>query len=175
MTTTFLIVAVVASAFLGLQLLILMFGGDMEFDSDMDADAGDGGGFMSVRSLTAFFGGFGWAGLAAKQSDWSDAAAIGVGIAAGLAFFFIIGFMFIQARKLTQNATLNYDTAVGQDATVYLAIPPNQGQGGKVEVTISGRLTIVEARSNADEPIPSGTRVRVTESVSGNTVMVERL
>ncbi|MFV2038707.1 MAG: hypothetical protein ACC660_00520, partial [Acidimicrobiales bacterium] len=103
MTTMFLVIAIVASAFLGIQLVMLMFGADMDFDSDMDVDASDGGGFMSVRSLTAFFGGFGWAGLAAQQAGWSGVASLTLALGVGLGMFVIVGFLFMQARKLTSS------------------------------------------------------------------------
>lgn len=174
MTGMFLIIAIVASAFLGIQLLLLMFGADMDFDSDMDVDAGDGGGFMSVRSLTAFFGGFGWAGLAARQAGWSGVTSILVGIAVGAGMFLVVGFLFIQARKLSSDANLDYSTAIGQGATVYLPIGESRQSVGKVEVTISGRLSTVNALTDDSEPIPSKSRVRIVELVDATTLLVER-
>lgn len=175
MTGTFLVIAIVSSAFLGIQILMMMFGADMDFDSDMDVDAGDGGGFMSIRSLTAFFGGFGWAGLAARQAGWGTAASLGTAIGVGVAFFFIIGFIFMQARKLTKSTSQNYDSALGQTATVYIQVPSSGQGGGKVEVNVSGRISIVDAITKSTEPIPTKTRVRVTEILGDSTVRVEPL
>lgn len=174
MTAMFLTIAIVASAFLGIQIIIMMFGGDMEFDSDMDVDASDGGGFLSIRSLTAFFGGFGWAGLAAKQADWSDGAALGMGIAVGVGMFVVVGFLFMQARKLGSDGNLDYESAVGKMGSVYIPIPPNRTGPGKVELTVSGRVTVVAAVSDSAEELSSKTRVRVIEHLGASTVLVER-
>ena len=57
-----------SAVLLGIQLLLLMFGADMDFDADTDVDASDAGGFLSLRSLTGFFFGFGWAGVAAREA-----------------------------------------------------------------------------------------------------------
>ncbi len=174
MTTMFLVIALVASAFLGIQLLMLMFGADMDFDSDMDVDASDGGGFLSVRSLTAFFGGFGWAGLAAMQAGWSGTAAILTGVGVGTIFFVIAGFLFMEARKLTSSGNVDYTSAVGTLGNVYLTVPPNRSGAGKVEVHASGRMSIVAALTDDEAELGANTRVRIVESLDPATVLVER-
>lgn len=174
MSAFFLIIALVASAFLVVQILLMMFGVEMDFDSDIDVDAGDGGGFLSVRSLTAFFGGFGWAGLAAQQAGWSNVASILVGLAVGGGFFFIAGFLFLQAKKLTTSGNVDYQSTVGSTGSVYLTIPAQRAGAGKVEVTASGRVSVVSALTDDQQDIPSQTRIRITEVVDATTVLVER-
>lgn len=172
MTTMFFVIAVVSSAFLGIQILMLMFGGDMEFDSDTDVDATDGGGFLSIRSLTAFFGGFGWAGLAARQAGWSGVASIATGFVVGAGMFVIIGFLFMQARKLTSSGNVDYETTVGSIGTVYVTVPPSRAAGGKIETTASGRVSIVGAITEAEQPIATRTRVEILAVVDASTVLV---
>jgi len=172
MTTMFWVIAIIASAFLGIQILMLMFGADMDFASDTDIDATDGGGFLSIRSLTAFFGGFGWAGLAGRQAGWGGVPSILVGLAVGGGMFMIVGFLFLQARKLTSRGNVDYSTAVGSVGTVYLSIPPNRSSGGKVELTASGRVSIVSAITDSEAGIDSRTRVEITAMVDPTTVLV---
>ena len=172
MTTMFFVIAVVASVFLGIQILLLMFGADMEFDSDTDVDATDGGGFLSVRSLTAFFGGFGGAGLAARQAGWSGPASIGLGLGIGVGMFVIIGFLFMQARKLTRSGNLDYESTVGSIGTVYVTVPASRASGGKIEATASGRVSIVSAITESEEPIVTRTRVEILSVVDASTVLV---
>lgn len=174
MTTMFWVIALVASGFLAIQLLLLMFGADMDFDSDMDADASDGGGFMSVRSLTAFFGGFGWAGLAGLQAGWSGTASLLLGVGVGLVFFVVAGFLFAQARKLTSSGNVDYRTSVGTTGSVYLKVPAQRNGRGKVEVSASGRVSIVGAQTDDDQDITASTRIRIVEVLDQSTVLVER-
>lgn len=174
MSLFFLVIALVASAFLAVQILMMMFGVDMDFDSDIDADAGDGGGFLSIRSLTAFFGGFGWAGLAAQQAGWSDVASILVGVGVGVAFFLVAGFLFVQAKKLTSSGNVDYKTTVGSTGSVYLTIPASRESSGKIEVTASGRVSIVNAITDDGSEIAANSRIRITEVLDNSTVLVER-
>lgn len=173
MTTMFWVIAIVSSAFLAIQLLLLMFGADMDFDSDIDVDAGDGGGFMSIRSLTAFFGGFGWAGLAGQQAGWSGVASLLLGMAVGLGMFVVVGFMFMQARRLTTSGNVDYNDAVGATATVYLTVPPGRSGNGKIEMNVSGTVTVINAISDAERPLPAKSRVTVVELIDPTTVRVE--
>ena len=174
MSLFFLVIALVASGFLAVQILMMIFGVDMDFDSDIDVDASDGGGFLSVRSLTAFFGGFGWAGLAARQAGWSGTASILLGVGVGAAFFVIAGFLFVQARKLTSSVNVASATAICTNGSVYLKVPASRAGRGKVEINASGRMSIVGAITDDEAEITSNTRVRITEVIDSSTVLVER-
>ncbi|MEM7286847.1 MAG: hypothetical protein AAF480_10890 [Actinomycetota bacterium] len=174
MSLFFLVIALVASGFLAIQILMMIFGFDMEFDSDIDVDASDGGGFLSIRSLTAFFGGFGWAGLAARQADWGATSSILLGIGVGFGFFFIAGFLFVQARKLASSGNVDYSSTIGATGSVYLTVPANRSGQGKVEVTASGRVSVVNALTDDEADIASSSRVRVTGVIDPTTVLVER-
>jgi hypothetical protein len=173
MSMFFLVIALISSAFLGVQLLLLMFGADMDFDADIDVDAGDLGGFLSVRSLTAFFGGFGWGGLAARQAGWGGAASVATGVGVGAAMFVVVGFLFVAARKLTSSGGADYSSAVGSTASVYVRIPPARSGSGKVELTLSGRVSIVNAVTDNESEIPTHMTVRVVGLSSPSTMLVE--
>ena len=172
MTTMFFMIALVASGFLGIQILMLMFGADMEFESDTNVDASDGGGFLSIRSLTAFFGGFGWAGLAGRQAGWSGAASIVTGFAVGVGMFLIVGFLFVQARKLTSSGNVDYASTVGSIGTVYISVPADKQSGGKIETTASGRVSVISAITDTAAPIAVRTRVEIVDVVDATTVLV---
>ena len=68
---TYFIIACVASVFLIIQILFMVFGGDGDADADGDIDgdgASDGGGDsgvtpFSVKGIVAFFAVGGWTGL----------------------------------------------------------------------------------------------------------------
>lgn len=173
MTTMFWVIAIVSSAFLAIQLILLMVGADMDFDSDIDVDASDGGGFMSIRSLTAFFGGFGWAGLAAQQAGWSGVASLLLGLGVGVGMFVVVGFLFMQARRLTTSGNVDYKDAVGGTGTVYLTVPPGRSGSGKVEINVSGTVSVINAISDAAQPLPANSRVIVVELIDPTTVRVE--
>jgi hypothetical protein len=175
MTMFFLVIALVASGFLAIQMLMLIFGVDMDFDADVDVDAGDIDGFLSIRSLTAFFGGFGWAGLAALQAGWSGGAAIVTGLAVGIGFFFLTGLLFIQIRRLETTGNTDLNRIVGEPGTVYLTIPSHRSGSGKVEVVVGGTLSTIDAMTQGESDIPAKARVRVVATIDANTLLVEAL
>ncbi len=172
-TTMFYVIGIASAVLLGIQLLLLMFGADMDFDADTDVDATDGGGFLSLRSLTGFFFGLGWAGVAAREAGWSTAASLATGVGVGLSMFILIGLMFQQFRRLTVSRSGDTATAVGAVGSVYLTIGPNRTHTGKVEVAVSGRVTIVDAITDREAELRSGSRVRVLAQIDAGTVLVE--
>ena len=69
---TFVGIGAISSLVLSLQLLLSLIGGDIDgLDADLDlVDGGEGGasGILSVRTIGAFFTGFGWTG--ASMTDY---------------------------------------------------------------------------------------------------------
>ena len=172
-------IGAVSSAVLTLQMVLAMFGGDMDgLDADVDIpDAGEGGasGILSIRTIGAFFTGFGWSGAAMLQAGYGTGAATFVGIVVGSIFMALIFYLMTYLHSLRQEGTINYANAVGKIGSVYLPIPPHRKGIGQVEVLVQGRLKIVQAITDNDKKIGNRVAVRVTELVDTQTILVEPL
>ena len=172
-------IGAVSSAVLTLQMVLAMFGGDMDgLDADVDIpDAGEGGasGILSIRTIGAFFTGFGWSGAAMLQADHGTGAATFVGIVVGSIFMALIFYLMTYLHSLRQEGTINYANAVGKIGSVYLPIPPHRKGIGQIEVLVQGRLKIVQAITDNDKKIGNRVAVRVTELVDTQTILVEPL
>ena len=149
--------------------------GDADVDGDMslgDSDASFT--LLSFQTLTAFFMMFGLVGLAlSKQNGVGGLFSLIGGLIAGGITVWVIGKIFLGMRRLQADGTIHIANAIGEEGTVYLRIPP--GGTGKVQVAVQGRLRVMNAVSDAEEQIDSGTRVRVVKVVSGNVLLVEKV
>ena len=172
-------IGTISSAVLTLQMVLAMFGGDMDgLETDVDIpDAGEGGasGILSIRTIGAFFTGFGWSGAAMLQAGYGTGAATFVGIVVGSIFMALIFYLMTYLHSLRQEGTINYANAVGKIGSVYLPIPPHRKGIGQVEVLVQGRLKIVQAITDNDKKIGNRVAVRVTELVDTQTILVEPL
>ena len=172
-------IGTISSAVLTLQMVLAMFGGDMDgLDADVDIpDAGEGGasGILSIRTIGAFFTGFGWSGAAMLQAGYGTGAATFVGIVVGSIFMALIFYLMTYLHSLRQEGTINYANAVGKIGSVYLPIPPHRKGIGQIEVLVQGRLKIVQAITDNDKKIGNRVAVRVTELVDTQTILVEPL
>ena len=172
-------IGAVSSAVLTLQMVLAMFGGDMDgLDADVDIpDAGEGGasGILSIRTIGAFFTGFGWSGAAMLQAGYGTGAATFVGIVVGSIFMALIFYLMTYLHSLRQEGTINYANAVGKIGSVYLPVPPHRKGIGQIEVLVQGRLKIVQAITDNDKKIGNRVAVRVTELVDTQTILVEPL
>ena len=76
--------AILASIILVIQVVAMLFGfdGDSDFRMD-DLGEADGLGFISVRSLTGFFGGFGWMGVIMLEGGFALPVATAAGVGVG--------------------------------------------------------------------------------------------
>ncbi len=172
-------IALVTSAALVLQLVLTLFGldgeGDVDLDTDLDVDGHGGGGILSVRTVTAFFVGFGWTGVAALESGMSLLPAIVLATLVGSAFMAGVFFMMRALYGMRYSGTLDYRNAVGTVGSVYLKIPGRMAGPGQVEVMVQGRLRVAQAFTHAEGELANQARVRVVDVMDQNTLVVEPL
>ena len=168
----FYAIALATSAILLLQLLLALFG--LGGDGDFDADAHDAAvGVLSVRTVTAFFTGFGWGGVAALARGSGLLGAIAVALLAGGILMAAVFFLMRGLYALRSSGTLDYANAIGQTATVYLPVPAAMAGAGQIEVLVQGRLCVVAAMTRGGERLANQTRVRVVELFDPRTLIVE--
>ena len=166
-----------------IQTLMTLFGFDTDgIDGGFDVDFGDGYpnasgiGLFSSQTLAAFFLAFGWMGVALIKGGASvfvsSIVATVFGFGAMLAMFWLIRKML----QLQSKGNLNYNSAIGEEATVYVTIPGNnEDGGGQIQVMIQGRLTIASARKVDKGMLKPGQRVRVVGTNSQSSFIVETL
>ena len=164
---------------LTIQMILSMLGGAVEgVDGDFDiGEGGEGGatGILSIRSIGAFFTGFGWAGAAALQNGAGTGAATFTATIVGGIFLGLILYLMSYLHSLRDEGTLNYKNCIGEVGTVYLPVPPNRKGMGQIEVMVQGRLRIVKCVTDHDKKIPNQAAVRVKDLVDQQTILVSLL
>jgi hypothetical protein len=174
---TFTGIGVFSSLVLAVQMGMVMLGGAVDMPEAEIAETGEGGasGIFSIRTIGAFFAGFGWAGAAMLQAGHSTGAATFVATLSGSAFLGVVIYLMSYLHSLRQEGTLDYTNAIGNVGNVYLPIPPKRKGMGQVEVMVQGRLRIVQALSDSDKKIGNRVAVRVTETIDEQTILVKPL
>ena len=74
--------------------------------------------------------------------------------------------------KISVLITLNLKNAIGENATVYVPIPPKNQGTGKVTMQLQGRFCELEAVNAGEEMLKTGSQVLVSDVV-GDTLVVE--
>lgn len=149
-------------------------GFDTDFDGDIDADdlGGSGIGWFTIKGLVAFFSIGSWTGFAMDVSGCHEALTICISLLTGVIALVGVGLLYRAMNKLQSNGILNLKNAIGKEAEVYLTIPANNSGVGKVTLEVQDRLIEVNARTNKDCSIPTGSTVKVV-SVSNGELIVE--
>lgn len=142
---------------------------------DVDSIDHGGGGIFSIKPLTGFFLGFGWAGGIALDAGASLIVALLVAIAVGGALMAVVVAMFRFIYSMRSDGTMRVADTVGATGTVYVTVPACRDPGGQVIVNFSGRQETFAALTGSESPLATGTMIRVTEVVDARTLMVEPL
>lgn len=131
--------------------------------------------FLSVRTVTALFVGFGWAGVIILNHGHSVLAAIVGGVVTGLAFLLVTAFLIHNLLRLQSSGNLDYHNAIGVVGSVYTTIPGAERGGGQIELMLQGRLMMAEAYTRADRDLKPNSKARVIGLIGQSTPLVEPL
>ena len=128
--------------------------------------------FLSIQGVSSFIMMFGIVGLAiARQSPYAILSLSGA-IGSGVFTVWVVSLIFKWMGKLQHDGTMKVENAVEQVGTIYLTIKAGEGETGKVSVTVQGALRTLDAVSNTQTEIKTGTKVKVV-STRGTLLVVE--
>lgn len=155
----FLIIGIVGAVLLLISVLL-----DGLFDI---FDFGDGP--LSLTTIAAFTTIFGFAAFAAIGVGASTGVAATIGALAGVAGGAAAWWLSKVIRNAESNTSVASSELVGTEAGVVLAIP----EGGLGEIALTRHGERVSLSATALTAIPRGARVRITQTLSATSVVVE--
>lgn len=157
MEQIFFWLGIVSTLFLIVQIVLMSvssFGGDIDIDGDgdIDVDTDSGVSIFTVKSITAFFAVGSWSGLltCALVSDKLQWLAIIVSLVAGAAAMAVMVLLLRAIVKLQCNGAFEIEKIVGQQATVYVSVPPSRSGRGKITMNAQGRFVELDAVTDSD-------------------------
>lgn len=177
-------IAVLATFLFVARLVLMLFGGD---DGDLDISSGDaleglddahmgsGAAFnlFSVLAILAFFMGLGWMGLACRLTwELGPTLSVVISLGTGLGMMVLASTMMMYVRRLEHVVEYDAKTSIGRTGRVYLTIPGDGKAGGQVEINISGRRKIMNAKTRGGE-LAAFTSIKVIEVGDDETLVVE--
>ncbi len=128
---------------------------------------------LTVRGVVVFLALFGWGGLWLCRIGLPPFLAVFLAVPIGIAGMVGVALILRQAMRLQYDGTLDLRNAVGLSGTVYLTIPARRAGSGKVNVTVQEQLRECQALTDSTVPLPTGSQVRVTGLLDGDTLLVE--
>ncbi|MEC8934536.1 MAG: hypothetical protein VX958_03650 [Planctomycetota bacterium] len=168
-------IAFASSLVMFIQLVLTLIGGAFDVaDGEFEIEGTDGDlGVLSIRTICAFFVGFGWGGITALNQYEGDVfIATVAGFITGSLFLFAVLWTMRGLHSLKEDGSVDIKNAVGTNGRVYLPIPPNREGTGQVQVVIQGREREVIALTDSDEELENRTRITVLKQIDPQTVLV---
>ena len=172
-------IAIIASLNFIVTIVMSLIGGDVDelgdVDAEIDGDTGIGFQFITYKNLVGFFTIFGWSGIACIDEGFSKPTTIIISLICGLIMMTIMAAMFYYMRKLSDSGTLDYKNALDQIGEVYLTVGANRSKIGKAHVRIQGALRELEALTDSDTDLKTGTVIKVTSVTPNGILIIEKL
>lgn len=172
-------VAILFSLLFLIQNVLSLIGGEHDGAtgdvSDMlDADDGIGFQFFTIRNMFGFFTIFGWTGLACIHNGFSPAVTVITSVVAGFGMMLLMAALFYYTGRLAYNGTLKMQNALKASGTVYLTIPAARTGMGKVTLQVQGSWRELDAMTDEDAPIATGTLVTVASILDNQILLVTK-
>lgn len=175
-----------ASLIFLIQSILTFVGADADSDFDMDIDSSMDGSDLSnieggsnlytFRNLVNFILGFGWSAILLQESIPSKPLLISISVIIGLALVAAVMYLFKWLSGMQQSGNIHLQkSAAGCEGKVYLTVPAARGGVGKVQITIAGAVREYDAVTESDEPLKTGTQIRVVDAMDAETLLVEAL
>lgn len=172
-------IALVGSLILIITLILTFIGGEVDdmgdVDTEIEGDTGIGFQFITFKNLVGFFTIFGWSGIACIDAGYSKPITIVISIVCGLIMMTIMATMFYYMRKLNDSGTLDFNNAKNAVGEVYLTVGANRSKMGKAHVRIQGALRELEALTDFETDLKSGTVIQVKDVTDNGILIVEPL
>lgn len=171
-------IALLASLIFVIMMILTFIGGDSEgldTDAEIESDTGIGFQFITFKNLVGFFTIFGWSGIACIDSNLSKPITVVISFICGLIMMSVMAAMFYYMRKLNDSGTLVYKNAIGSVGEVYLTIKANRSSIGKAHVRIQGALRELEALTDSETDLKSGSVIKVKDVTENGILIVEQL
>lgn len=162
-----------------IQLILTFIGGDVDIDdgshaSDL-ADTGEGGfHFLTVKNLIGFFTIFSWTGLACVDAGLPNFLTLVISFVCGLLMMVIMASIYYFMNRLTADRTMDLETSLYNTGEVYLRVPALRGGVGKVHIQIQGTLRELDAVTDDEDDLPTGSVITVTDIINGNLLIVTK-
>lgn len=172
-------IALLGSLIFIITMILTFIGGDADdigdVDTEIDFDTGIEFQFITFKNLVGFFTIFGWSGIACIDADFSVTLTIIISLISGLIMMTIMGAMFFYMKKLNDSGTLNFKNAIDAVGEVYLTVGAKRSSIGKAHIKIQGALRELEALTDADTDLKSGTVIKVKNITKNGILIVEQL
>lgn len=152
--TIFLIIALVTTGIFLVQFVLSIFFGDINADTDVDADISS---LVTFKGLTHFGIGFGWYMYLAGNTEIQSYA---IAFLIGLFFMVAVWYLYKKAYQLQQeNRAETTEQLVGRECTIYF----QQGNSRyTVEVNRNGAMREVDVHSETEKVYQTGERTVIT-------------
>lgn len=176
-----------ASLIFVIQTIMTFLGADNGTDFDIDAgghtdidmgssdEPGTGMGLLTFRNFVNFFLGFGWTAVLLNEGVESTSVLLVISTLVGIGLVALVMLLFKWLSTMQQSGNIDvFKSAVNCQGTVYLTVPGHREGEGKVQITINESVREYQALTDGDT-LKTGTRVRVVEVISANSLLVEEL
>lgn len=174
--------ALIASLVFIIQAIMIFTGLDADADMDTpdapdavsDFDA-DGFHLVSVKTVICFILGFGWTGVLFWDDIQNPFILGSIATVVGFIFMSLIAYLLYLVLKLDRDNTFRVKNVIGSTAEVYLRIPADNTETGKIIVALNGSTHELEAVNNGTSEIATGAQVKIIGIKAGEVVIVEQI
>ncbi len=184
-------IAIPFSVFFILQTILTLFGiagggaDAPDFDGDVDMDIDSDGDFdsdsdhsasfqiLSLKNFIIFFTVFGWTGIVCYGEGYSRTTSLIIASIAGVCVMLAFSAIVYFTSRLAESGNFKLSNALNAIGSVYLNVPAKRSGIGKVNININGTMRELEAMTDSEEDLKTGSVIKVKAIINNQILLVE--
>ena len=129
---------------------------------------------FTLRNIITFFTLFSWCGIVFTTNGYGKTATLLLSLVISLPLVLLISGLYYFFSKMTEEGNMDLNKTLNSTGEVYLTIPGQRKDNGKVMLIVQGVLRELEALTDG-EAIPTGEKVKVIAIVDNQYLLVEKI
>ena len=127
--------------------------------------------FLSFKNIAPFFAMFGWVSISGLYQNFTLSTSLILGVLNGAILMAVMSVLFYYVQKAKESAKPEERKMVTTTGNVISTIGKKRSSSGKINIKIDGIQKTMDALTDFEHDITTGTKVRV-ESVTPNGVLI---
>lgn len=127
--------------------------------------------FFKLKNCLAFFTIFGWVGIASLYQGYGFTTSLVIAFISGIVMMFVMTALFYYVKKMTEGGTVEYKNELNSKGEVQSEVGRNRSKIGSVKINDQGNIREMNAVTDFEHDIVSGTLVQV-ESVTEDGILI---
>ena len=129
--------------------------------------------FLAFKNISAFLSMLGWVSISSLYQGYDLTTSLILGAVSGIILMAVMSVLFYFTQKLKENQAPESAQNINSTGEVVSDIGRKRSSAGRIKININGVLRTMDAMTDFDHDVKTGTKIRVDSVTSSGIFIVK--